>query len=486
MFSQQHLFVLCRTTALAMVLAVFPLTGYCVAAGKVEFVAGNVMAVAADGSQRPLVKGAEINAGEAIHTATGARAQVRFTDGGFVSLQPDTQFRVDEYHYENRTDGKEKGLFSLLKGGLRAITGLIGRVNRDNYKVATPLATIGIRGTGYNAVLNEELQVSVAEGVVSLTNKGGVLTLSQGQSALVTDVNTIPKLIFEKPSTPPAGMTGTTTPSPVTEQFVAGACTTCANTGLPSSVTGGLTVITGVAAVGTSIMPAGGLGADYPGTVTFNTAGTEVSYKTAGGTLIDLAAATLDTSTNNGIPAAGYDGTIAWGRFYGAITQGLQILNFNANQGMHTVVGIPTPTLPASGVATYTLAGATRPTLSTGAWTPGVVTGGSMAITFGAVPFIEPSSLVFTMNGSTFTLHFSGSFTGNSFILNNFATTYALTNAPATGAPATPCNPASCMATVGGFIAGGNASRAGIIYGINGGAIPAGAHVDGTAVFSRL
>ncbi len=484
MFPQQHFYGFCRTTALATILAVFPLTGYCAAAGKVEFVAGKVVAVAADGSQRSLIKGDEINAGEAIHTATGARVQVRFTDGGFVSLQPDTEFRVDEYHYENKSDGKEKGFFSLLKGGLRTITGLIGRVNRDNYKVATPLATIGIRGTGYNAVLGEGLNVSVADGTISLTNKGGTLVLSQGQSAIVTNINTIPQLTFEKPSTPPTEMTGTTTPSPATEQFVAGECTTCNSSGLPPSITGGLTVITGVAAAATFMTPAGGLGADFPGTVTFNSAGTEVSYKTANGMLIDFVAATLDKGANGPVQASGYDGTVAWGRFYGTITQGAQSLSFNANQGMHTVLGIPTPTLPTAGSAMYALAGATRPTLSTGTWNPGVVTSGSMSILFGAVPFIEPSTLVFAMNGNTFTLHFSGSITGaaNSFILNNFATTYAQTNGGTTG----PCS-GSCPAAVGGFIAGANASRVGLIYGITVpiAGLPTSPHIDGTAVFAR-
>ncbi len=477
MFPQQHFYGFCRATALATILAVIPLTGYCAAAGKVEFVAGKVVAVAADGSQRSLIKGDEINAGEAIHTATGARAQVRFTDGGFVSLQPDTQFRVDEYHYENKTDGKEKGFFSLLKGGLRTITGLIGRVNRDNYKVATPLATIGIRGTGYNAVLGEGLNVSVADGIISLTNKGGTLVLFPGQSAFVTNINTAPRLTFEKPATPPAGMTGTTPPLPGTEQFVAGECTTCSTSGLPPSVTGGLTVITGVAAIATGMPTAGGLGADYPGTVTFNAAGSEVSYKTAGGTLIDFAAATLDKGANGPVQASGYDGTVGWGRFYGTITQGTQSLSFTANQGMHTVVGIPTPNMPVTNtVATYALAGATRPTLSTGAWTPGVVTGGSMSILLNAVPFIEPSTLVFTMNGSTFTLSFSGgTFSGSTFKLNPGVEAYA------TGSLC----PGSCPAAVGGFVAGANASRVGIIYGINGGSLPAMTSINGTAVFAR-
>ena len=93
-------------------------------------------------------KGAEISNGDTIRTGDGGRAQVRFSDGALISLQPTTEFRVDNYEFSNQPTGQEKGFFSLIKGGMRTITGLIGRSNRDNYKVTTSVATIGIRGTG--------------------------------------------------------------------------------------------------------------------------------------------------------------------------------------------------------------------------------------------------------------------------------------------------------------------------------------------------
>lgn len=277
MFPQQHFTLTREALLLAMVASAFPVTGYCITAGRADFVVGTVTAVSADGSQRPLVKGSEINAGESVNTATGARAQIRFTDGGYVSLQPNSLFRVDEYNYENKTDGKEKGFFSLLRGGLRAITGAIGHVNRDKYQVATPAATIGIRGTGYNAMLGEGLSVSVADGVIALTNKGGSLILSQGQSAFVADLNTAPTLTFEKPATPPASLSNDTAAPPPTEEYIAGDNTT------GGGITSAMTVITGVMSVssGTVVDGAGGVTtvvSDYPGIVAFSQQGDRVFY----------------------------------------------------------------------------------------------------------------------------------------------------------------------------------------------------------------
>ena len=120
---------------------------YAAEAANINFTSGSVMAVNAVGIQRPLTKGAEIGNGDTIRTGDGGRAQIRFSDGAMISLQPKTEFRVDSYQYSGKTDGQEKGFFSLLKGSLRAITGWVGRSNRENYRVTTSVATIGIRGT---------------------------------------------------------------------------------------------------------------------------------------------------------------------------------------------------------------------------------------------------------------------------------------------------------------------------------------------------
>jgi hypothetical protein len=118
-------------------------------AARVTFSHGPVAATAADGARRALARGAEIDAGDTISTGKG-RAQLRFTDGSFVSLKPNTDFRVDEYAFKGGNDTTERGFFSLLRGGLRTITGLVGRVRKGRYRMRTSVATLGIRGTDYN------------------------------------------------------------------------------------------------------------------------------------------------------------------------------------------------------------------------------------------------------------------------------------------------------------------------------------------------
>ncbi|HAC92852.1 MAG TPA: hypothetical protein DCF63_19800, partial [Planctomycetaceae bacterium] len=200
-------FRLNRKACLAALLSmVYPMPATA-AAARVEFSAGTAVAQLADGSQKPIVKGLEINAGDSILTQEG-RVQLRFADGGYVSLQPNSNFKVEEYSYEGKTDGSEKGFFHLLKGGLRAITGAIGRENKNNYRVNTPVATIGIRGTEFLASYQERLLVRVGSGAIYLSNGAGDLVLYSGQSGEVTGANNRPGYTDDQPQVNAAGPGG--------------------------------------------------------------------------------------------------------------------------------------------------------------------------------------------------------------------------------------------------------------------------------------
>lgn len=184
-------------------------------AGRVTFVAGPAFAVAAGGAERPLVRGGEIASGETIRTGQEGRVQLQFTDGAQMSLKPNTEFRIDSYVFNGRNDGQEKGLFNLLKGGLRTITGLVGKQGRDAYRLTTNVATIGIRGTEYSAEYDpkdsEKLSVHTSQGLVEVCNSQGCTLVAVGETAFVGGRNQLPVRV-----TPGAGGTtgGNNFPTP--------------------------------------------------------------------------------------------------------------------------------------------------------------------------------------------------------------------------------------------------------------------------------
>jgi len=183
MNNDQYIYLNRKTMLAAMISAAFPMSVNA-AAGKVEFAYGGAAVQSADGGSKVLAKGMDINSGDTILTGRG-RAQVKFTDGGYMSFQPNTQFKVEDYNFNGKQDGSEKGFFRLIEGGLRAITGLVGRDNNPAYRVATPVATIGIRGTYFLAEFREKLKTHVGQGSIFIFNDQGDIILFQGQSAEV-------------------------------------------------------------------------------------------------------------------------------------------------------------------------------------------------------------------------------------------------------------------------------------------------------------
>ena len=104
------------------------------------------------GATVPLKFGAELQSGDALRTGPESYVQLRFTDGAIVALRSDTEFRIDNFRYNGVADGLERAFFSLVKGGFRTVTGIIGKRNKTNYTVQTAVSSIGIRGTHFNIV----------------------------------------------------------------------------------------------------------------------------------------------------------------------------------------------------------------------------------------------------------------------------------------------------------------------------------------------
>src|SRR5882762_5149709 len=121
-------------------------------AGKVLTAGGDVLVLR--GSQILRISGGSaIESGDQIHTGADGKALIVFTDSGLIWIRSNSDFVVDEYSYANGRGGRESAFFSLLKGGARSVTGLIGRRNRMSYRLRVSVATIGIRGTDFSVVV---------------------------------------------------------------------------------------------------------------------------------------------------------------------------------------------------------------------------------------------------------------------------------------------------------------------------------------------
>jgi hypothetical protein len=179
-----------------LLIVMFPLSSplFAAEAAKVEFVWGTAFAISASGEKNELTKGSNIQVGDTV-VSEDARLQLRFTDGGFVSLAPHSEFRVNAYSYSGQPDGTEHISMELLKGGLRTIDGLIGKAVQAAYELKTTVATMGIRGTEYTVVYGEGVSGTVSAGAIAVCNAGGCIDVARGQSYFVADIQTKPVYI---------------------------------------------------------------------------------------------------------------------------------------------------------------------------------------------------------------------------------------------------------------------------------------------------
>ena len=180
------------------------------AAGTATLVTGHVSAATPSGDIRDIVKGGPVYEGEVLITASSSYVNIEFSDGGRVLLRPESRFQIERYQYAatatqaqaaNQPVRQESAFFRLLKGGFRAVSGLIGHTRREDYAVQTPVATIGIRGTDYEVRFcqgdcndttptpKDGLYAGVQSGSIALTNQGGTTTPTAGQYVYIAGAN---------------------------------------------------------------------------------------------------------------------------------------------------------------------------------------------------------------------------------------------------------------------------------------------------------
>jgi hypothetical protein len=113
------------------------------AIGSVVAIEGRVVAESADVS-RVLELNSPVYVGETLASGPDSRVEVQFLDETMLSLGPSSRILLDSYMFTE----KDQGLFFKLgEGAFQAITGKIVEQNPDKFKMETPLALIGIRGT---------------------------------------------------------------------------------------------------------------------------------------------------------------------------------------------------------------------------------------------------------------------------------------------------------------------------------------------------
>lgn len=151
-----------------------------IVAGHIAFINGQVQVQNPAQSVRTLSNGAPVYVGDQFQTLSGSYLHLRMVDNAFVALRPDSQLTIEAYDYNPDQPQASRIRLDLQHGTSRAVSGKGGQAAKHQYRFNTPLAAIGLRGTDYTVIAdNEKTRVSVAQGGVIVSPYGAGCSSAQ-------------------------------------------------------------------------------------------------------------------------------------------------------------------------------------------------------------------------------------------------------------------------------------------------------------------
>lgn len=164
-------------------------------AGHVMFVSGKVQVEDAKGQLMPVSTGQAIDVGQRLITQEGGYAHLKMVDDAFYSLRPNSRFLIEAYRYDAEQPSNNRVKTQLESGSVRAITGKAGESHKQGYRLNTPVAAIGVRGTDYIVHHSSEAtRVAVSSGAVVVSTFNEQCTAAgvgacAGEAALLLAAN---------------------------------------------------------------------------------------------------------------------------------------------------------------------------------------------------------------------------------------------------------------------------------------------------------
>jgi hypothetical protein len=179
--------------------------------GQVTHLSGVLSVRHADGTRKVLGLKSAVLQGDTLITERETYARLKFVDNAEIVLRPGSEVSVDKYVYDEKKPENDSVAIGLVKGGLRAVTGLVGKRNHEAVNFNTPTATIGIRGTNFGAIYCQAdcsgiptptgappapgLYVDVSSGAILVSNPGGQQLFNVGQFGYVPGPNQGPIIV---------------------------------------------------------------------------------------------------------------------------------------------------------------------------------------------------------------------------------------------------------------------------------------------------
>ncbi len=187
------------------------------AIGRVALVRGSVEVTGGAGATRRLRMGQPVFPQDTLRSAADSHALLVFSDGGQLVVDQDSTVRLGDIRLRGQADDQFEA--ELVSGGMRALSGMLGKRDAGRVKFRTPVASTGIRGTGFDLICQgscrfdaytgqlpstrngwpDGLYGSAWEGTIVPANEAGGVDVQAGGFAYVPNPTTPPRLLSDRP-----------------------------------------------------------------------------------------------------------------------------------------------------------------------------------------------------------------------------------------------------------------------------------------------
>lgn len=198
-------------SVLAVAVLVLPLCA--TAGGTVTTVSGKAT-VERGGKPVNVVAAQPLDPGDTLSVAAQSRVEAQFEDDSLFAIPGAAVFRVDEFSLPKAGPGR--AIYTLVEGGVRTVTGRIGKTAGDLYELHTDLAIVTVKGSAYTALrcksrcagMKPGLYVRAERGQITVTSQRGKLNLQPGQIGYVDPDTGKPALTADSPFSDPVFASG--------------------------------------------------------------------------------------------------------------------------------------------------------------------------------------------------------------------------------------------------------------------------------------
>ena len=113
-------------------------------------------------------RGQTLREGDTIRTESSGHVHVRFEDNAILSVRPSSELEIVAYQFDENNPGNSQIKLNLIEGTARAVSGEAAKAAKERFRLNTPIAAIGVRGTDF-------VVSTTPNSMMALVNEGSIV-----------------------------------------------------------------------------------------------------------------------------------------------------------------------------------------------------------------------------------------------------------------------------------------------------------------------